>query len=264
MGIKPYVEANALPPEDEAAIHDVLDVEEISDAEQTSIMLRESMALNQVVGDLSGSDLRVPRLQIAYGVGGLAEKFTPGDLVLGGDTLLVKKGDPLTVVIMSALVYWKEYLNKDQYASQIRPRIFRTDKEVKANGGTTEWVNGVGPTFNKAMDLKLLIKQPAGIVCGLFGLELAGDMYAPAVWSIDKSAYRRVGPTVISTATFALKARGLVSGLFEIRTSMEKINNNITVVPSIKLVKHNSDEFVKQIHTTFDSLPAAAGLEGDA
>jgi len=219
---------------------------EMTGAPETGLATRGDVAVGAVAGDFSQSDLRMPRLQIAYGVGGLAENFQPGDLVLAQDNLLVHKGEPLQLIVCSAVAYWKEYLSREQFASGTRPRTFMTEAEVRTNGGTTTWVGDKGPSFSKAMDLKMLIRKPKDLVCGLFGLTLSGVEYAPAVWSVDKSAYRRVSPVILSAAMFALKAKGLLSGLFELKTQTEKINGNVTVVPSIKLVGHNDEALVKE------------------
>jgi hypothetical protein len=132
-----------------------------------------------------------------------------------------------------------------------------TEAEVAKNGGTTRWVNNVGPSFNSAMDLKLLLEKPEELVCGLFGISVGGKLYAPAIFSVDKSAYRRVAPVIVSTANFALRARGLISGVWELKNGVEKINGNNTVVPGIRLVEHLSDEAIKEINTLFGAIANA-------
>lgn len=219
---------------------------------ETSLATRSDMAVGSVSGEFTSGDFRVPRLETAYGVGKFVGKFSPGDLVLGGDNLLVRINEPLTVVILSASQYWKEYITPDQWAAQIKPRTFLTEQEVHAEKGTTVWgANGEKPTFSKAMDLRLLIRKPEAVTCGLFGLEIANGFWTPAIWSVDKSGYRRVGTAVLSAAAFSLKARGLLSGLFEIKNTVEKINGKPTVVPNIRLAASNSDELVAAIKQVF-------------
>lgn len=204
-------------------------------------------------GDLTPGDLRLPRLQLVYGVGRLSKDYNPGSLILGDDNLLVEKGKPLRVIILHAMWYWKEYLSGATYQPGKMPRSYRTVDEVKANGGTTAWEGSTGPTFNRALQMRLLIQQPEGVLCSLFGgFDIAGKAYAPAVWDVDKSAYRRVGPVVLAAAQFSLRQRGLISGLFEIVTKSEQIKDNLTVVPTMKLVGHNSDDAIAQIKALFD------------
>lgn len=240
--------ANTVPP---ASMEDV--TVDAPPSHVPAVITSSAMALGAVEGDVSANDLRLPRLQIAYGVGRLAESFNPGDLVLGEDNLLVKKGEPLDVIILNARQYWKQYLSQAEFQAKMTPAVYLTEEEVLANGGTTAWQNNVGPTFNRALHMKLLIKQPKDIVCGLFGVELGeeGVTYAPAVWDVDKSAYRRIAPIVLSAAQFSLRAKGLLYGIFQITTRSEKINDNITIVPGIKLTGYNSDAVVNAIKAIF-------------
>lgn len=213
------------------------------------------MQLGAIAGDISPGDIRLPRLQLVHGVGGLSETYHPGDIVLGGDNLLVEKGQPLDMIVLSARQYWKEYCGAGKYDPNHRPASYLTEEEVIAAGGTTRWENGIGPTFNRAMTLTLLIKQPKDLVCGLFGIEIKDNVYAPAVWDVDKSAYRRVAPQVLTAAQFSLRARGLLSGMFQLSTRTEKINQNNTIVPVFKLVGHNDDETIAAIKAMFNDTP---------
>lgn len=230
-----------------------------------------AMALGVMEGDISPNDLRLPRLQIAYGVGGLSENFNPGDWVLGGDNLLAHKGEPLNLIILHARLYWKQYLSRDQYAAGVRPATYLTEAEVHANGGTTQWAAGsdgrdIGPSFGRALHMKMLIEQPENLVCGLFGVDLGnGKVYAPAVWDVDKSAYRRAGITVTTAADFSLRKRGLLAGVFQVKTITEKIGTNLTVVPVMKLVGFNTDAVVASIKSLFSgSSPVDAEPAVDA
>lgn len=211
--------------------------------------------LGTIAGDTSPGDIRLPRLQLVHGVGSLSEMFHPGDVVLGGDNLLVEKGQPLDMIILSAQQYWKEYCGAGKYDPNHRPATYLTQEEVIAAGGTTRWENGIGPTFNRAMTLTLLIKQPKDLVCGLFGINIQDNVFAPAVWDVDKSAYRRVAPQVLTAAQFGLRARGLLSGMFQLVTKTEKINGNNTIVPAFKLIGHNDDEAIATIRELFSDTP---------
>lgn len=221
----------------------------------TMLQVRDQ-ALGVISGEVSSADIRVPWLKLVYGVGSLAEKFNPGSLVLGDDNLLVEKAQPLNIIILSASQVWKEYLK--QYTPGVLPRTYMTEAEVRKNGGTTTWsADGTqGPTFSPALTMKLLIQKPEGITCGLFGLELGDSLWAPAKWSVDKTAYKRVGPTILTTAAFSLRKRGLLSGIWEIRTAAEKSRTgNLTIVPTIRLIGHAPDSLVEQIKAVFGEAP---------
>lgn len=226
----------------------------------------DSFTLGQVDGDSSLDSQQLPRLQIAYGVGKLATNFRPGDLVLAKENLLVHKGEPLNVIILMVSKYYKEYLTPEAYKAQMQPRVFKTKAEVLAAGETTEWgprdpLTGRAaskPTFNGAMDLKMMIQKPKDVVCGLFGTPIGGEEYSPAIWSVDKVAYKRVDPVVSNSARFALRTRGIYSAIFQICMAIEAVNGNPTPVPQIKLLSHLPDEAVAEIKALFqDSAPEA-------
>lgn len=240
----------ATKPANDAQVSDVMGDEESRGAGNMAPARRESpFALGVIDGDFTAQDLRLPRLQIAYGVGSLSERFNPGDWVLADDNLLASKNEPLNIVILQIHQYWKEYFQK--YDPQNVPRSFDHEEEVHAVGGTTKWENGVGPTFNRAMRLNMLIEQPKDLSCGLFGITIADKQYAIAVWDVDKSAFRRVGPAVLTAAQFSLRKRGMLSGIFQISTRTETINKNPTIVPNIKLAGFNSDETIAGIRELF-------------
>lgn len=217
--------------------------------QETAVAPPMTMAIGQMSGDVAMTDLKFPRLQIAYGVGGLASNFTPGDIVLDKEHQLVKKKTPLRVIIVNTVTYWKEYT---AFGSGAIPRVFKTAEEVSRAGLTTTWVNGMAPQAKKAMDLRLLIKKPEGLICGLFGIKLDGGEYAPALWSVDKTAYDRINDKLTPVAGFALREKGLLYGAWDVSTDMEtRKNGNVVVVPVLKYVGMNSDQLVNEIKALF-------------
>lgn len=194
--------------------------------------------------------LKLPTLKIAHGVGKLSETFNPGDWVLADTNLLAKKGEAIEVVILGTRSYWKEYTEFVPGGPQ--PRQFFTKKEVLEAGGTTEWTDGVGPTFNRAMEIMMLVRKPKDLICALFGVDVGAHTYAPAQWYVDKSAYRTVAPTLESAAAFSLRKRGLESGVFKLTTkSVKAKSGNLVVVPSIELGSHLTDAELTQLHDNF-------------
>lgn len=198
------------------------------------------------------SRIPLPRLKITYGVGNLAKDFTPGDLILGEDNLLVHKGEDLEFIPVFLHQYFKEYLTNDQYQSGLKPRTFASAEEAVANGGVVDWGGPVKPTFSAAVDVRMLIKKPDDITCGMFSLELPdGGSYAPAVLTLDKTGYRRAGEGLISTCAFALGGNTL-AGQFALSTKMEPINNNITTVPKVKLLRRTDEDMQVAIRKLFN------------
>jgi hypothetical protein len=216
-----------------------------------------SMELGAVQGEMGPDDIILPRLKITYGVGALAENFTPGDIVLADDNCLAHKEEDIDVIFLNVTQYWKEYLSNDDFKAGIRPRTFMSAAEVHNAGGSTKWINGVGPSFMRAMCLKMLIKKPDDLVCGLFGIPIDGAEYAVAVWDIDKSAYKSAGPVILSASQFSLRERGLLAGKFTMHTHMDKKKTgNIVPIPMIKLAGYNSDEVIAEIKAVFNGAPS--------
>jgi len=75
--------------------------------------------------------------------------------------------------------------------------------------------------------------------------------YAPAQYSADKSAYKEVGPQILTASSFSLRTRGLQSGIFQLHSRTEKINNNNTIVPAIRLIGNLSDGELEQLTALF-------------
>jgi len=210
-----------------------------------------TMELGAVQGDVSPEDIYLPRLQMAYGVGKLSENFAPGDFVLGEDNLLCHKGEELRIIFLHVNQYWKERLTNDEYQAGLTPRTFATEKEVIAEGETTRWIGNQGPKFNKALGMKMLIEKPDDLVCGMFGVPIAGKEWAPAQWDIDKSAYTRVSRVLLPAAQFSLKARGLLSATFSLSSRTDRMGQNMVPVPILKLAEHNTDEVIAEIKAAF-------------
>lgn len=211
-----------------------------------------TMELGQVEGEVNAGDIRLPRLQIAYGVGGLSETFNPGDLVLNAEELLVHKGEELRFIVVTARKYWKERLDQAAFAAGITPSTYTTEAEVIAAGGTTRWKDGVGPNYSPALNLRMLIEKPNNIVSGLFGIKVGDTEHAPAEWDIDKSAYKKAAPVILSASQFSLRKRGLLSGKFAVVTRSEKTRSgNMVVVPVVKLAAHNTDAEIADIKRAF-------------
>jgi hypothetical protein len=222
-----------------------------------AVALRATTELGQLGGEIGAQDLQAPYLQITYGVGGLAENYSLGDLVLGGENLLVHKDTPLELVILRAFVYWKEYLSNEDFKAKIRPRTFATEADVHKAGLTTTWTRGPdgtdqGPQCNRAMRMDLIIEQPKDVVCGLFGVELEGKLYAPARFAVDKTAYRKLAPVIVASAKYRLQPKGgLYVGRFQLTTTVGKVNSNVTVIPSIKFVGENTPDFIASVRQLF-------------
>ena len=216
------------------------------------------VALGVVAGDIDANrDIRLPRLEMVHGVGKLAQQFNAGSLVLGKEDLLAERGKPIYLVILSAFQYWKEWFTTGFVAGGPLPRVFQNSGQVLAAGGTVDWVNGAKPTFSRAMDLKLLIEKPDNVTSQRFGLMFGGKEYAPAIWSVDKMAYKRVGEPVLMASAISLKTRGMLSGRWSLTANVEVKGANTFTMPTLRLVGANNEEFVKEVQAQLGALNTA-------
>lgn len=225
--------------------------------------IRRNMSLEGGPVNISMSGISMPWLAIAHGVGKLAKAgFNPGDLVLSGEHLLASKGAPINIVVVQFEQYWKQYLSQDMFNQGLRPMVFKTEAEAQAAGLRTQWENNVGPEVSPAMDWFMLIEKPKDIMCALFGAEIDGVEYAPALMSIDKQAYKAVAGTFLTAAKFSLSKRGIYSAKWELKTKLTvSKTGNSTWVPTVKLIAYNPESFVTKLKALFSSEPAAATSE---
>jgi hypothetical protein len=211
----------------------------------------DSVALGGFEGDVGDVGMQLPYMQISHAQGKL-EAFRKGSVVIGNDNLIANPGDKLLLTLLAARVYWKEYVSGDHYDPNRIPKTFPTKAEVLAAGGRTEWTDGLAPTYKMALAIKALVKQPDGIVCGLFGVRIGDADYAPVRWNLDKTACARVAPIVKSSLAFSLRNRGMHSGIFEMTTQSVKFQSGFSAfVPNLRLVGYHTDSEVKQILDLF-------------
>lgn len=211
----------------------------------------DTVAIGSFEGDVADVGMQLPYMQISHAQGKL-EAFRKGSVVIGNDNLIANPGEKLLITLLAARIYWKEYVSGDHYDPNYIPKAFATKEEVLAAGGSTEWVDGVAPTYKMALATRALVKQPDGIVCGLFGVRIGDADYAPVKWNLDKSACNRVAPVVKASMSFSLRKRGLISGIFEMSTQSVKFQSGFSAfVPNLKLVGYHTDEEIKQILDLF-------------
>ena len=163
------------------------------------------------LGDMSS------RIKIAYSVSAnMPDDAIEGSLVISNDqlgwsTILpASSKETLKVLILSAKVYYKEYLTSEQFMSGARARVYATKEDAIRDGQTTEWgpTRDDRPSVAMAIDLHMLVKKN-DIVSGAdskFFLCIDGEEYAPCVMTIEKAAVKTVYPflrnlTMIDAAT---------------------------------------------------------------
>lgn len=238
------------------------------EAAGTAVAVRRPVAIGQITGGEEVSTrLKLPTLQIAYGVGGLSATFNQGDLVLDKEYLIAKRGDPLVVTFVSVEVSYKEYLTYEQSKALIAqgkfPKKYSTREEALAAKEIVDWPpKGSGlplPTVRPAGKYQLLIQKPEGLQSQRFQFELGGKLWAPARMFLDKGAHKAVIGVLAYEAKWSLSARkgGMLTGQFTMTVATTPKNDGsgkVITLPSIKLTGSNSDEDAAKILAAFRAV----------
>lgn len=224
-------------------------------------------------GGISMKDMGVPTLAIAYGVGGLAQDYAPGDLVLDKQHKLTSKGEALRFIIIKASKYYKEWLDKESVDAGIKPNTCKTIEEVVAAGGSLEWDNTVSPakppTYSDALAVQMLIQKPEAFkaeTCDMFGIQLSdGKLYAPAKFYIDKTGFKPFNQGIARALGMHLKApKNLLHGMFEVKVMLEVTKpangkpSRTKTLPYTQLVGINPPELVSSIMAATKLRPTMA------
>jgi hypothetical protein len=209
------------------------------------------VALGGFAGDTDDIRIKLPFLQIASGQGRL-DKFVKGSVVIGSESLIAGPGEPVLITLLSVQTFWKEYTSGADFDPNYIPKTYATKADVIKAGGTVEWSAGKPPSYKTAGVMRLLVKQPQGVVCGLFGVPVGDALYAPVQWGVDKTAAQETLPVIKRDMSFSLNKRGMLAGIYELRTKVVKFSNgHSTFAPSIKLVAYHTDEEIAQIKSLF-------------
>ena len=235
---------------------------------ETAVATRQPAAVGQIQGEIP-TQLKLPLLEIAYGVGKLSATFSQGDLVLDRKYLLVRRGEPLIVTFVSVSLYWKQYIEASQRGPGVVPKTYDTEAQAIAAGEITQWPprgqTGPKPTVSPAGFYQLLIRKPEGLACPVFGYVFAGGVWAPARMFLDKKAHRIVIQEVDAQARFALSARkgGLLAGQFTLAIkTTPRPDGKTETLPVISLSGANSDQDVEKLLKDFTG-GAVAPREND-
>ncbi len=211
-------------------------------SEETALMAPTHDAplpLGSVCGDISPEDIVIPRLSLVQGVGDLAELFAPGGIVLDKSLLLSDGNTPLELTVLSAR---KKYIENLPFDADSRPNVFNTLEEVRAAGGTIDWVDDQQPSYVPLLQVHVIFRAPEGSDYA-YPLEFEGQSYGLAIWTMRGVAYNRAGRNILTAASFALRD-GLFNGKWQLTTKREKFGRNSIVVPVLRNVGRNTPEFV--------------------
>ena len=233
---------------------------------ETAVAVRGPVTLGGISGGVRSVNIKFPLLQIAYGVGKLAETFSNGDWVLDKSYLLAKKGEPLVVTFVHVDTYLKQYIEPAKYVPGVQAKRYYTKKEALDAGEIVEWPPQGSdlpkPTVSPAGTYMLMVQKPKGLECALFGFPIKDELWTPARMFLDKKAHKLVFEVVNRMSTFSLAARkgGLVSGQFVLTTgtTVNPRSGRTETLPTIKFHKAHDDADVDRIIGAYSNALAAA------
>ena len=193
----------------------------------------QSAPTDDLGGEISRGDVRLPRLNLVARTGNLAETFTPGGFVLNKEALLSDGKTPLIVV---AVRLKKEYQEMLEYGDEATPRTFKTAAEVEEAGGELTWKRGEN-CFGEIAHIELLIEQPDSLeedAEALFFFNGGEKNYAHCIFTVTSTAYTAIAKTLISARMNHLRDTGLVGGKWELTSKLMKNAKNAWYTPQIK------------------------------
>jgi hypothetical protein len=185
-------------------------------ATRTTRVLAPMSASSGLIGEWDSGDVKFPALKIVQGSGQLSQTYNSGTLILGDEELLpppdLKNPKPehtFRFVPVSLEKQFRENLIQEDAASGAMPRIVNSLAEVEALGGTIQWIGDQKPSWGPSARILLLVERPENVPGSGsdhpgFVLELAGKLYAPAVYYAAGSSWTNFAKPLFNAALTSL------------------------------------------------------------
>jgi hypothetical protein len=209
--------------------------------QETQLAAPSEQGCGGLEGEITGSDIKLPRINLVQKLGKLGDMFEAGSLVFNKDAVLSTKKDTLEEVTVLRLK--KQYQEVLSYDSEEHPRLFDTMAEVREVGGSL--FRGEGVLFSEIAHLQVAIKRPTN--CSeesesLFCESFDGADYALALWTLAKTAYTASAKRIITTAGNQLKSTGLLGGKWSVSVELRTSDKYAWYVPVFKLTGVHTPE----------------------
>lgn len=195
-----------------------------------------------IEGELERSDIKLPRINLVQKTSELFNHgFRHGDIVYNREIALAK---PCPVVVVRLK---KQYQQELPYGGDAIPHVCDTLQEVREAGGSIEW--GAENRYSELAHMQLLVQAPDNIpdeLADLFPYEIDGKSWAPAMFTVAKSAYKSAAKPVITAAFNSLRG-GLGNGLWHLTSETKKNAMGSWETPVMKMVGRTSPEMAELV-----------------
>lgn len=218
---------------------------------------RGPLVSDGVVGEVSMSDIKLPRINLVQRVGTLADAFQPGQILFEKHAILA---DTKNSVDLTPLRIRKQYQRKVAWgegASGEAPEVYDTAAQVREAGGSLQF--GDDNYFQEIAHIEFAIKLPTEFlsqelketaeIIDLFPYTHDNRPYAIALWTVASSAYTALAKPIFTHAASLLR-NGLYTGHYQVSSELKKNAKNSWYVPKVVFAgKHTPEaaEFFKSI-----------------
>ena len=215
-------------------------VEEMERLSAHELISAQRAEIAGLKGEIRAKERRNASLSIVQSTRALGITIAPGSIVMNKETVLSSGDTPVEVTVLVARKFYQEKVN---FNTGVRPRIFSTEEEVLAAGGTLDWVNGERPSYEAVLHCTVLLKQPKGVEGG-FTLSYGGAQYALCEWYMRGTAFKYAGLTILNTIwQLSRSGQSFTSVKWELTTRRVTVGGNIVITPIVKDVGYHSNEF---------------------
>lgn len=199
-----------------------------------------------IEGDISASDVRVPRINLVQKSGNLSNDFAPGVFLFEKQIPLAKTGESFLVTPLRLKKYYQ--LKVEFGTSTDMPPKFNTMDEVRAFGGSLQY--GDEKYCVEMADILLAVAAPEDLSdedMQYFPYNDGIHSYALAMYTVGSSAYTSLAKRLITDSVGLLRG-GLYTGYYNLHSEIRKTAQNSWYVPVAQFAgKHKNPEFFQAI-----------------
>lgn len=196
-------------------------------------------------GEFDMGDIEVPRLNLVGKTSKLVSKTTPAGVFLYNKSVQV--GDGETPFRLAVLSISKEYWQKLPEGSSERPMVFKTIREVREAGGSTDYGTTDLP-FQKAGRTFVLIESDTESPG--FSFESSGKFYAPASWFLSGTAFTAAAMKFITD--MATRKPGTNPCFYEVTSKIETNSKGSWYLPVVRITRDEvPEELLQQVRAVF-------------